>query len=74
MLDALVLSRALLSESDSAQAIAKYEAEMFARMQDMTADTMTNTKMFYAPDAADRVVKLFKSFGSGASGAPAYED
>jgi len=68
MLDALVLSRSLLSEGDSASAIAAYEAEMFARMQPMTADTMLNTEMFYAPDAADRVVSLFRSFGGGASG------
>ncbi|SDF88815.1 FAD-dependent oxidoreductase [Terriglobus roseus] len=63
MLDALVLSRLLLHEASSAEAIAKYEAEMFARMQHMTADTMTNTEMFYAPDAADRVVALFRRFG-----------
>jgi hypothetical protein len=29
----------------------------------MTADTMANTEMFYAPDASDRVVALFRSFG-----------
>ncbi len=74
MLDALVLSRALLSEGDPGDAIASFEAEMFARMQRMTAETMTNTEMFYAPDAADRVVKLFRSFSSGASGIPTYED
>lgn len=37
------------------------------RMQHMTADvmvnTMVNTEMFYAPDACDRVVALFRSFG-----------
>jgi 2-polyprenyl-6-methoxyphenol hydroxylase-like FAD-dependent oxidoreductase len=63
MLDALMLSKLLLSEKSSSGAIATYEAEMFARMQHMTADTMTNTEMFYAPDAADRVVALFRSFG-----------
>jgi 2-polyprenyl-6-methoxyphenol hydroxylase-like FAD-dependent oxidoreductase len=63
MLDALVLSRLLLTEESSARAIATYEAEMFARMQHMTADTMANTEMFYAPDAAERVVALFRSFG-----------
>jgi hypothetical protein len=42
-------------------AIATYEAEMFARMQHMTADTMANTEMFYATDACDRVVALFRS-------------
>jgi 2-polyprenyl-6-methoxyphenol hydroxylase-like FAD-dependent oxidoreductase len=63
MLDALMLSRLLLSEESSSSAIATYEAEMFARMQHMTADTMTNTEMFYAPDASNRVVALFRSFG-----------
>jgi len=67
MLDALVLSRTLLSETDSATAIAAYEAEMFARMKGMTQDTMLNTEMFYAPDASDRVISLFRSFGSPAS-------
>ncbi len=43
-------------------AIATYEAEMFARMQHISTDTMTNTEMFYAPDASDRVVALFRSF------------
>ncbi|WP_446744751.1 FAD-dependent oxidoreductase [Silvibacterium acidisoli] len=68
MLDALVLSKFLLGEKTS-DAIAMYEAEMFARMQSMTADTMTNTEMFYAPDASDRVVALFRSF-SGAEAIP----
>jgi 2-polyprenyl-6-methoxyphenol hydroxylase-like FAD-dependent oxidoreductase len=63
MLDALVLSKLLLSEKSASSAIAKYEAEMFARMRHMTADTMANTKMFYAPNAADRVVAFFRSFG-----------
>jgi len=67
MLDALVLSRHLLSESDPAGAIAAYETEMFGRMRDMTEDTMVNTEMFYAPDAADRVVSLFRSFSENAS-------
>jgi 2-polyprenyl-6-methoxyphenol hydroxylase-like FAD-dependent oxidoreductase len=70
MLDALVLSRALLSATDIASAIASYEAEMFARMQDMTQDTMLNTEMFYAPDASERVVNLFRSFGGAASAPP----
>ena len=70
MLDALMLSKLLLSEKSSSGAIATYEAEMFARMQHMTADTMANTEMFYAPDASDRVVALFRSFG-GAEAAPA---
>ena len=63
MLDALVLSGLLLGQDTSSDAIAAYEAEMFARMQHMTADTMVNTEMFYAPDASDRVVALFRSFG-----------
>ena len=65
MLDALVLSRLLLSRSSSSDAIAAYEVEMFARMRDMMEDTMVNTEMFYAPDASDRVVALFRSFGAG---------
>jgi hypothetical protein len=62
MLDALVLSKFLLSEDTSGDAIAAYEAEMFSRMRSMTADTMVNTEMFYAPDACERVVALFRSF------------
>ena len=64
MLDALVLAQRLAMEGDVTAAIAAYEVEMFARMRHMTNDTMTNTEMFYAPDAADRVVRLFKSFAS----------
>jgi 2-polyprenyl-6-methoxyphenol hydroxylase-like FAD-dependent oxidoreductase len=67
MLDALVLSQQLLSQTDAADAIAAYEAEMFARMQHMTEGTMVNTEMFYAPDASERVVGLFRSFSSAAS-------
>jgi 2-polyprenyl-6-methoxyphenol hydroxylase-like FAD-dependent oxidoreductase len=63
MLDALVLSRQMLGEAELSQAIASYETEMFARMRHMTEDTMSNTEMFYAPDASDRVVNLFRSFG-----------
>jgi 2-polyprenyl-6-methoxyphenol hydroxylase-like FAD-dependent oxidoreductase len=73
MLDALTLSKLLLSEESPSGAIATYEAEMFARMQDMTADTMTNTEMFYAPDASDRVVALFRSFGVAEAVPPASE-
>lgn len=73
MLDALVLSKLLLSEASSSGAIATYEAEMFARMQPMTADTMVNTEMFYAPDASDRVVALFRSFGGAEAVPPASE-
>jgi 2-polyprenyl-6-methoxyphenol hydroxylase-like FAD-dependent oxidoreductase len=67
MLDALTLSRALLTEADVASAMAAYEAEMFSRMRHITEDTMMNTEMFYAPDAAERVVGLFRSFGGAAS-------
>lgn len=73
MLDALVLSRFLLSEKSSSAAIETYEAEMFARMRHMTADTMVNTEMFYAPDASDRVVALFRSFGGPEAVPPASE-
>ncbi|WP_260706863.1 FAD-dependent oxidoreductase [Edaphobacter flagellatus] len=62
MLDALVLSKLLLGKNTTFEAIAAYESEMFARMQRMIADTMVNTEMFYAPDASDRVVALFRSF------------
>ena len=71
MLDALVLSRELLQEGDVAGAIARYEAEMFERMREMTSDTMMNTEMFYSTDAADRVVGLFRSFAGAASSASA---
>jgi 2-polyprenyl-6-methoxyphenol hydroxylase-like FAD-dependent oxidoreductase len=73
MLDALVLSKLLLSEKTSSDAIAKYEAAMFDRMRHMTSDTMANTEMFYAPDAADRVVALFRSFGRNKAAHPALE-
>jgi 2-polyprenyl-6-methoxyphenol hydroxylase-like FAD-dependent oxidoreductase len=71
MLDALVLSKFLLGEGTPGVAIAAYEAEMFSRMRSMTADTMANTEMFYAPDACERVVALFRSFGGGETIAPA---
>jgi 2-polyprenyl-6-methoxyphenol hydroxylase-like FAD-dependent oxidoreductase len=67
MLDALVLSRQLAAASDPLQAIAAYQEEMFARMRHMTDDTMRNTEMFYAPDAADQVVRLFHSFAGDPS-------
>jgi len=73
MLDALVLSKLLLSKETSFDAIARYEAEMFARMQHMTADTMANTEMFYAPNASDRVVALFRSFAGEEAVPPALE-
>ena len=73
MLDALMLSKLFLSEKSSSGAIATYEAEMFARMQHMTADTITNTEMFYAPDASNRVVALFRSFGGAEAVPPASE-
>jgi 2-polyprenyl-6-methoxyphenol hydroxylase-like FAD-dependent oxidoreductase len=64
MLDALVLSRELCRADDAAQAIAAYEAEMFARMRDITGETMSNTEMFYSPDAAARVVGMFRGFAA----------
>ena len=73
MLDALVLSKFLLGEKTSSGAIAMYEEEMFARMQHMTEDTMANTEMFYAPDAAERAVALFRSFGGAEAVPPASE-
>jgi 2-polyprenyl-6-methoxyphenol hydroxylase-like FAD-dependent oxidoreductase len=73
MLDALVLSRFLLGEDTVGDAIAGYEAEMFSRMRSMTTDTMVNTEMFYALDACERVVALFRSFGGGEAVPPAGE-
>jgi 2-polyprenyl-6-methoxyphenol hydroxylase-like FAD-dependent oxidoreductase len=73
MLDALVLSKLLLSEESSCRAIEMYEAAMFARMQHITADTMANTDMFYAPDAPHRVVALFRTFGRAEAFPPAAE-
>jgi 2-polyprenyl-6-methoxyphenol hydroxylase-like FAD-dependent oxidoreductase len=73
MLDALVLSRLLLSEESPSAAIETYEAEMFARMRHMTADTMVNTEMFYAPNASDRVVAMFRGFGGAEAVPPASE-
>jgi 2-polyprenyl-6-methoxyphenol hydroxylase-like FAD-dependent oxidoreductase len=73
MLDALVLSKFLLSEDTLGDAIAAYEAEMFSSMRSMTGDTMVNTEMFYAPDACERVVALFRSFGGGEAVPPAVE-
>jgi len=73
MLDALVLSKRLFSEDTISDAIAAYEAEMFARMQHMTTDTMVNTEMFYSSAAADRVVALFCSF-TGAKAALSAEN
>jgi 2-polyprenyl-6-methoxyphenol hydroxylase-like FAD-dependent oxidoreductase len=67
MLDALVLSQRLAAEKNPVTAIAAYQEEMFARMRHMTEDTMANTEMFYAPDAADQVVRLFRSFAGQGS-------
>ena len=73
MLDALALSKFLLSEDNPSAAIAAYEAEMLARMEHMTADTLVNTEMFYAPDASDRVVAFFRSFGGAEAVPPSAE-
>jgi hypothetical protein len=53
----------LVSEGTPGDAIAAYEAEILSHMRPMTADTMVNTEMFYAPDARERVATLFRSFG-----------
>lgn len=71
MLDALVLSRELLKEASVSDAIAAYETEMFARMREMTANTLANTELFYAPNAADRVVTFFRSIPSQQAVPPA---
>ena len=73
MLDALVLSKLLLSERSSSEAIAKYETQMFDRIQHITTETMANTGMFYAPDATDRVVALFRRFARNEAAQPAPE-
>jgi hypothetical protein len=44
---------------------------MLSRTRHMTADTMANTEMFYAPDAADRVVAVFRKFGGAEPVPPA---
>jgi 2-polyprenyl-6-methoxyphenol hydroxylase-like FAD-dependent oxidoreductase len=73
MLDALVLSKSLLNYDTPGDAIAAYEGEMFSRMRSMTADTMVNTEIFYAPDACERVVALFRSFVGERTAPPAGE-
>jgi 2-polyprenyl-6-methoxyphenol hydroxylase-like FAD-dependent oxidoreductase len=73
MLDALVLSKFLLSEDTPGNAIAAYEAEMYSRMRSMTEGTIVNTEMFYAPDACERVVALFRSFVRGEAVPPTGE-
>ena len=73
MLDALVLSKSLVSEDTPGNAIAAYEAEMFSRMRSMTEGTIVNTEMFYAPDACERVVALFRSFVRGEAVPPTGE-
>ena len=73
MLDALRLSKLFLSEDMPLTAIAAYQAEMFSRMRHTAAETMVNTEMFYAPDASDRVVALFRSFGGTETVPPAAE-
>ncbi len=67
MLDALVLSRELSLQPDTTAAIAAYQSEMFTRMEAIASETVTNTEMFYAPDAATQIVDLFKSFARRAA-------
>ena len=62
MLDALVLSRELTRQADIRAAIAAYQDEMFTRMESVAGETISNTEMFYAPDAATQIVGLFKGF------------
>ena len=38
-------------------------------MRAITAETMENTELFYAKDAADRIVTMFRGFG-GAEAVP----
>src|SRR5271156_4949221 len=73
MLDALVLSRLLLSHDTSSDAIAAYEVEMFARMRHIAEGKMGNTEIFYAPDASGRVFALFRSFGAAEAVLPTAE-
>lgn len=68
MLDALVLSRELADGGEVHTAVAKYEREMFARMAESSGETMRNTEAFYAPDAAQRIVGMFRSFAARAAG------
>ena len=67
MLDALVLSRELACQPDTRAAIAAYQDEMFGRMQGIADETVANTEKFYAPDAAEQIVGLFKSFARRAA-------
>lgn len=59
MLDALLLSRALLESRDGpAAAIARYEREMFARSGRVQRETAALQEAFHAPDAAERVPRV----------------
>lgn len=62
MLDALVLSRALVNQADQEDAIASYQSEMLARSAQIATDTMANTRRFYASDAGAQVVAMFQGF------------
>src|ERR1700722_3955991 len=73
MLDALLLSRLLLNQDTCSDAIAAYEAAMFARLTHLTENTRVNTEMFYPPDASDPVFALFRSFGAAEAAPPAAE-
>lgn len=60
MLDALVLSRFLLAAGDDmGAAIARYEQEMFARSGKVQRSTAALQEIFHAPDAAERLSKVF---------------
>lgn len=75
MLDALVLSRALVNQADQEAAIASYQREMFARTAQIATETMANTERFYAPDAGAQVVAMFQGFARmAAAGASPVSD
>ena len=67
MLDALVLSRELAQQPDTRAAIGAYQNEMFSRMESIAEETVSNTEMFYAPDAPTQIVALFKGFARHAA-------
>ena len=73
MMDALVLSRELSRQPDTRAAIAAYQDEMFARMESIGNQTVSNTAMFYAPDASTQVVAMFRRFAQNRADAAAAE-
>jgi 2-polyprenyl-6-methoxyphenol hydroxylase-like FAD-dependent oxidoreductase len=61
MLDALQLSEALTDDkfSDTRQAIAHYEKQMFARFGRIGQDTLFNTEWMHQPDALKQMLAMF---------------